>query len=91
MNIANHLGDKIANHKQRSHRIEELADAVFAIVMTLLVLDIRVPIKEMNTENDAWFSLLNTTPKILTFVLSFLVAGQGLVSFHQPVQLYPYF
>ena len=76
MNIANRLGDKIANHKQRSHRIEELADAVFAIVMTLLVLDIRIPIKEINTENGVWFSLLNTSPKILTYILSFSVAGQ---------------
>ena len=76
MNTANHLGDKIANHKQRSHRIEALADAVFAIAMTLLVLDIRIPIKEINTENGVWFSLLNTSPKILTYVLSFSVAGQ---------------
>ena len=72
----NHLGDKIANHKQRSHRIEGLADAVFAIVMTLLVLDIRIPIKEINTENGVWFSLLSTSPKILTYLLSFSVAGQ---------------
>jgi uncharacterized membrane protein len=76
MSIANYLGEKVAYHKQRSHRIEELADAVFAIVMTLLVLDIRIPIKEMNTEMSLWFSLVNTLPKILTFVLSFSVAGQ---------------
>ena len=66
----------MAYHKQRSHRIEELADAVFAIVMTLLVLDIRIPVKEMDTEMGIWVSLVDTLPKILTFVLSFSVAGQ---------------
>jgi len=76
MSITTHLGESIAHHKQRSHRIETLADAVFAITMTLLVLDIRTPIKEINTENDIWLSLVNTLPRILTFVLSFSVAGQ---------------
>jgi uncharacterized membrane protein len=76
MNITNYLGEGIAYHKQRSHRIETLADGVFAITMTILVLDIRIPIKEMNTEEGILFSLLNTLPKILTFVLSFSVAGQ---------------
>jgi len=65
-----------AYHKQRSHKIEGLADGVFAIVMTLLVLDIRIPLKELNTEVGVWFSLLDNVPKILTFILSFSVAGQ---------------
>ena len=30
----------------------------------------------MNTENGVWFSLLDVLPKILTFILSFSVAGQ---------------
>lgn len=76
MNMANYLGEGIAYHKQRSHRIETLADGVFAITMTLLALDIRIPIKEMNTENGILVSLLNTLPRILTFVLTFSVAGQ---------------
>jgi len=76
MSLANYLGESIAYHRQRSHRIETLADGVFAITMTLLVLDIRIPIKEMNTENGILISLLNTLPKILTFVLTFSVAGQ---------------
>lgn len=50
------LNEKAAYHKQRSHRIEALADGVFAIAMTLLVLDIRLPLGEMNTEKEVWFS-----------------------------------
>jgi uncharacterized membrane protein len=76
MSISNTLGDKIAYHKQRSHRIEGLSDAVFAIAMTLLVLDIRTPLKEMETGPVVFHSLIDTSPKILTFILSFSVAGQ---------------
>ena len=76
MNLADHLSERIAYRKQRSHRIEALADGVFAIVMTLLVLDIRIPIKEINTENGIWFSLLNIWPQLLTYFLSFTLAGQ---------------
>lgn len=76
MELLKSLGEKIAYHKQRPQRIEGLADGVFAIVMTLLVLDIRIPSMEMNTEKDMWFSLSRTLPMIFTFILSFLVVGQ---------------
>ena len=76
MRISQTLLGSGAYHKQRSHKIEGLADGVFAIVMTLLVLDIRIPLKEMNTENGVWLSLLHILPKVLTFMLSFSVAGQ---------------
>ena len=77
MGILTALSETVAYHKQRSHRIEALADGVFAIAMTLLVLDIRVPFKELNSEKDVWSSLLHTIPRILTFILSFSVAGQS--------------
>jgi uncharacterized membrane protein len=77
MGILAALSERVAYHKQRSQRIEALTDGVFAIVMTLLVLDIRVPLKEMNSENDVWYSVLQVVPRILTFILSFSVAGQS--------------
>jgi uncharacterized membrane protein len=76
MRLSQTLFGSGAYHNQRSHKIEGLADGVFAIVMTLLVLDIRIPLKEINTENGVWLSLLRTLPKILTFILSFSVVGQ---------------
>lgn len=76
MELLKSFGDKVAFHKQRSHRIEALSDGVFAIVMTLLVLDIRIPLAAMNTEKDLLFSLVRTLPKIFTFILSFSLAGQ---------------
>ena len=81
MRIPESLIGKIALHRQRSHRIEALADGVFAIAMTLLVLDIRLPIKELNTEHELWHSLLHISPKILTYIISFLAAGQFWIIF----------
>lgn len=76
MEILKSLGEKVAFHKQRSHRIETLADGVFAIVMTLLVLDIHIPLNAMDTEKGLLVSLWHTIPKIFTFVLSFSLVGQ---------------
>ncbi len=76
MELLKSFGEKVAFHKQRSHRIEALADGVFAIVMTLLVLDIRTPLNEMDSEKGLLVSLWLTIPKIFTFVLSFSLVGQ---------------
>lgn len=76
MDILKSFGERVAFHKQRPHRIEALSDGVFAIVMTLLVLDIRIPFGVMTTETDLWSALMHTLPKILTYVLSFSLAGQ---------------
>lgn len=75
MDILKALGEKVAYHQQRSKRIEALADGVFAIVMTLLVLDIRIPSHEINSEKELWSALIDIVPKILTFILSFFVVG----------------
>lgn len=76
MEVLKSFGERIAFHKQRPHRIEALSDGVFAIVMTLLVLDIRIPVGMLTTEVDLWNALMHTVPKILTYVLSFSLAGQ---------------
>ena len=75
MKISQNLSEKVAFHKQRTHRIEALSDGVCAIAMTLLVLDVRAPLIEMNSEQDIWLSLVHLLPKILTFMYTFLVAG----------------
>src|SRR4030095_14589931 len=75
MDILKPFNQKVAYHAHRPNRSEGLSDGVFAIVMTLLVLDVRLPVNEMNTENGIWISLIHTVPKILTFILSFSVVG----------------
>jgi uncharacterized membrane protein len=61
---------------QKIHRIEALSDGVFSIAMTLLVLDIRVPIVEnIQTEAQLWVILGNGVPKFISYFLSFMTLG----------------
>lgn len=65
--------------RARDHgRVMALTDAVFAIIMTLLVLDIRVP-RLAAGENLAQ-GLLRVWPNLLVFVISFLLTGMYWVS-----------
>jgi uncharacterized membrane protein len=57
-------------------RIEALSDGVFAIALTLLVLDIRVPIRDhVVYEKDLMIEFSKLTPKLLTYFLSFMTLG----------------
>ena len=57
-------------------RIEALSDGVFAIALTLLVLDIRVPIREHAVyEKDLVIEFSKLAPKLLTYFLSFMTLG----------------
>lgn len=61
---------------QRLHRIEALSDGVFSIAMTLLVLDIRVPVSNaIQEEMDLFTALVGITPKLLSYLLSFMTLG----------------
>lgn len=53
-------------------RLEAFSDGVFAIVITLLILDIRIPIVEPTLLGTA---LVNILPQLLTYILSFFVVG----------------
>lgn len=57
-------------------RLAALSDGIFAITMTLLVLDLRVPALELiHSEHDLARALLALTPRILTYLMSFLTLG----------------
>lgn len=59
-----------------TRRIEALTDGVFAIAMTLLVLDLNVPQLASNVTNlGLWQALAQLGPNFLSFVLSFLILG----------------
>jgi uncharacterized membrane protein len=61
---------------QNIQRIEALSDGVFAIALTLLVLDIRVPIREnIVYEKNLIVEFGKLTPKLLTYLLSFMTLG----------------
>ena len=58
------------------HRIEALTDGVFAIVLTLLVLDISIPlITHSSLQVELPRRLIELWPKLYSYVLSFIVLG----------------
>ncbi|MER5789732.1 TMEM175 family protein [Streptomyces sp. NPDC001980] len=64
-----------------SGRVEAFSDGVFAIAVTLLVLDIKVP---KTTEGDSlWQALGDQWPSYAAYVVSFLVVGIMWVNHHQ--------
>jgi uncharacterized membrane protein len=61
---------------RRLDRIAALSDGVFAIAMTLIVLEIHVPdAGPIRSEQDLWNALLTLGPRLVTYFLSFLTLG----------------
>ena len=57
-------------------RIGALSDGVFAIAMTLIVLEIQVPeLSAAANDGDLWKALLGLGPRFVTYALSFLTLG----------------
>jgi uncharacterized membrane protein len=57
-------------------RLAALSDGVFAVAMTLLVLDLRVPATEaVHNECDLWRALVMLSPRLLMYMMSFLTLG----------------
>jgi uncharacterized membrane protein len=55
-------------------RIEAFSDGVFAIIITLLVLEIHVPqVQGKDISSGLAHSLLAMGPKFLTYILSFVI------------------
>jgi uncharacterized membrane protein len=67
--------------QMRTVRITNMADGVFAIVLTLIVFDLRIP-----TEiEDLFGSIFNIRNSILTYIISFLLLGYYWVAHHNQV------
>src|SRR5262245_56535032 len=55
-------------------RLEEFCNEVFAIAMTLLIIDIKLPASvSIHDKVDFWNALAHMVPAIIAFVLSFIV------------------
>jgi len=66
-------------------RTEAFSDGVFAIAITLLILEIRVP--HAGVEGGLWAALVKLWPSYLAFVLSFFVILVMWVNHHELMRL----
>lgn len=64
---------------QKLSRLEALSDGIFGVAMTLLVLDLHVPVSTLlhpiNSEHDLWKSMIPLWPTALSYVMSFVTLG----------------
>jgi len=61
---------------QNLERLAALSDGVFAVAMTLLVLDLRSPAAEaIHSEHDLLVALSGLLPRLATYFMSFLTLG----------------
>lgn len=66
----------------RTNRIEALSDGIFAIVMTLLVLELKVPHIEGIGHGELIKSLFELSPKFISYILSFIILGIYWIGHH---------
>jgi uncharacterized membrane protein len=72
--VVRSLYNRIAG--QNLERLAALSDGVFAVAMTLLVLDLRAPAAEaIHSEHDLLTALIALAPRLVTYLMSFLTLG----------------
>jgi uncharacterized membrane protein len=61
---------------QSLERLAALSDGIFAVAMTLLVLDLHVPASELiHSQGQLWHSLSEAIPQVISYLLSFMTLG----------------
>jgi uncharacterized membrane protein len=69
-------------------RLEAFCDGVFAIALTLLIIDVKIPsTTEIHTTADFWLALKHIAPTIFAFVLSFTIILITWVNHHAGIRL----
>lgn len=64
---------------QSLERLAALSDGIFAVALTLLVLNLHVPVSTaiapIRSELDLWNAIISLLPSLLTYFMSFLTLG----------------
>jgi uncharacterized membrane protein len=76
---------EVHNEKFQLERIALFSDAVFAIAITLLIIDIKVPEIKANsiTDKDLLHILIGNIPSFIGFLISFFVIGLNWMDHHR--------
>ncbi|MBE2240932.1 MAG: DUF1211 domain-containing protein [Caldilineaceae bacterium] len=82
--VTHHLPDKTGQEHLGLERIVFFSDAVFAIAITLLALEIRLPgVENALTENGLTQALISIWPKYLGYGIGFMTIGIMWMSHHR--------
>lgn len=74
--------------ENKNSRLEAFCDGVFAIALTLLIIDIKIPSSTIiNNTADFWAALQHTLPSISAFILSFFIILITWVNHHAALKL----
>jgi len=65
-----------------TRRIESLSDSIFAVAMTVLILDIHSPLRADLAHASLSSLLFHLSPKVLSYIISFMVLGIGWSGHH---------
>ncbi|MGA2128427.1 MAG: TMEM175 family protein [Xanthobacteraceae bacterium] len=69
-----HLLARFSRGEMKLNRIEAFSDGVFAIVVTLLVLELKVPVlKDHHSVAELTHALIEQLPKFLSWLISFII------------------
>src|SRR5262245_13664378 len=71
-----------------NQRLETFCDGVYAIALTLLVIELRIPATTaISTSDDLWLALKHLLPSVFAFVLSFGIIFISWVNHHEAMRL----
>jgi uncharacterized membrane protein len=70
-------------------RLEMFCDAIFAVAITLLIIDLRVPVAEIDDTSSFWAALRHIAPSIFAFGLSFIIVFITWANHHAALKLVP--
>jgi TMEM175 potassium channel family protein len=82
------LFDRFKRGELRPVRIEAFSDAVFAIIVTLLVLELKVPpLKDHHSVAELAHQLVELSPKFLSWLISFIIVCKFWLNHHHVLGL----
>jgi uncharacterized membrane protein len=80
------MSNPLHNELKKEFQLERMilfSDAVFAIAITLLAIELKVPVLPDVTEHKLAESLAEMIPKFIGFLISFLIIGQYWTTHHK--------